>query len=209
MDIVRSGYFRMTVTLWVVWFISIMMYYSSVYVTTEIFDRYDNNICQENEKEQVCKCKIFTRKDYIDIIWTSFGEFPGVISTVFLIDWLGRKKTMYVCAFVAIGCQSLLFMCLDRTGATVLLMVIRCFLVAYSAVVYVYTPEAYPTSIRAMGMGSGYVFGRIGMLSAPFVAEALFHISFEATKYFFVFSLVIGFLAALSLPFDTKDKVLV
>jgi MFS family permease len=207
--VVRSGYFRMTVTLWLIWFISIMMYYSSVYVTTEIFDRYDDNICHETEREQICKCKVFTRKDYIDIIWTSVGEFPGVIITVLLIDWLGRKRTMYVNAFVAIGCQSLLFLCLNRTGATVLLMVTRCILVGYSAVVYVYTPEAYPTSIRAMGMGSGYVFGRIGMLVAPFIAEALFHVSFQATKFFFVFSLVIGFLAALSLPFDTMGKVLV
>ena len=209
LDLLRSDYFRMTVTLWLIWFISIMMYYSSVYVTTEIFDRYNDNICQESETEKTCKCKVFSRKDYIDIIWTSFGEFPGVFLTLLLIDFLGRKRTMYACAFVAIACQSLLFLCLNRTGATVLLMVIRCILVAYSAVVFVYTPEAYPTSIRAMGMGSAYVFGRIGMLTAPFVAEALFHVSFQATKFFFVFSLVIGFLAALSLPFDTMGKVLI
>ena len=209
MDLVKSGYFRMTVTLWLIWFISIMMYYCSVYVTTEIFDRYDDNICVENENEKTCQCKVFTKKDYMDIIWTSFGEFPGVIITVFLIDWLGRKRTLYVCALAGIICQSFLFLCLNRTRATVVLMVIRCILVGYSSVVFVYTPEAYPTSIRAMGMGSGYVFGRIGMLTAPFVAEALFHLSFEATKFFFVFSMVIGFFAALSLPFDTKGRVLV
>lgn len=208
-DIIKSGYLRVTVSLWVIWLISIMMYYSSVYVTTEIFQRYSDNICQETVSgPNTCKCKVFDRKDYFDVIWTSVGEFPGVIVTIFLVDSLGRKRSMYVLALIAIVLQCLLFLCLNRVGATVLLMAIRCSLVGYSAVVFVYTPEAYPTSIRAMGMGSGYFFGRIGMLVAPIVAEALFHVSFEATKYFFVFSLVVGFFAALSLPFDTKDKVL-
>lgn len=209
-DIIRAGYCRMTLTLWVIWFVSIMMYYCSVYVTTEIFQRYDDNICHETRSEHTldCTCKVFERKDYFDVIWASVGEFPGVIVTLLLIDSLGRKRSMYVFALVAIALQSLLFLCLNRVGATILLMVIRCSLVGYSAIVYVYTPEAYPTSVRAMGMGSAYFFGRIGMLLAPIVAEALFNVSFEITKYFFVFSLVIGFFAALSLPFDTKDKVL-
>lgn len=209
-DLTFSSYFRMTVTLWVIWFISIMMYYSSVYVTTEIFNKYEDNICVAPSSDSMtCSCRVFSRKDYIDIIWTSFGEFPGVILTLVLIDWLGRKRTMYVLAFVAIIFQSLLFLCLNRTQATIVLMIIRCILVGYSAVVFVYTPEAYPTSIRAMGMGSGYVFGRIGMLAAPFVAEALFHISFLVTKFFFISSLIIGFFAALALPYDTKGKILV
>lgn len=207
-NLMRGGYLRVTVTLWVIWFISIMMYYSSVYVTTEIFQRYEDNICHETSSGQTlnCTCEVFKQNDYLDVIWTSAGEFPGVIVTLLLIDRLGRKRTMYVLALIAIAMQSLLFLCLNRTGATVILMAIRCTLVGYSSIVFVYTPEAYPTSIRAMGMGSGYFFGRIGMLVAPMVAEALFNVSFEATKYFFVFSLVIGFFAALSLPFDTKDR---
>ena len=209
LDLVKSGYFRMTVTLWSLWFISVMMYYCSVYVTTEIFDRYKDNICVENENEITCQCKVFTKQDYMDIIWTSSGEFPGVIITVFLIDWLGRKRTLYVSALAGILCQIFLYLCLNRTGATVLLMAIRCILIGYGSTVYTYTAEAYPTSFRAIGMGSGYVFGRIGMLTAPFVGEALFHLSFKATKLFFVLSMVIGFFAAILLPFDTKGKVLV
>ena len=207
-NLMRGGYFRVTVTLWVIWFISIMMYYCSVYVTTEIFQRYDDNICHETSSGQTldCTCKVFEQKDYLDVIWTSAGEFPGVMITLLFIDSLGRKRTMYMLALVAIVMQSLLFLCLNRTGATVILMAIRCALVGYSSIVFVYTPEAYPTSVRAIGIGSGYFFGRIGMLVAPLVAETLFNVSFGATKYFFVFSLVIGFLAALSLPFETKDR---
>lgn len=209
-ELIQAGYFRVTVTLWVIWFVSIMMYYSSVYVTTEIFQRYDNNICHEVHTGITlnCNCKVFNRNDYLDVIWTSVGEFPGVFITLFLVDTLGRKPSLYVLALIAIILQSLLFLCLNRVGATFLLMAIRCSLVGYSAVIYVYTAEAYPTSVRAMGMGSGYLFGRIGMVVAPIVSEALFHVSFEVTKYFFVLSLALGFFAALSLPFDTKDRLL-
>jgi hypothetical protein len=36
--------------------------------------------------------------DYVSLIWTTFAEFPGTVVAIFLIDWLGRKKTLAICA---------------------------------------------------------------------------------------------------------------
>jgi hypothetical protein len=34
----------------------------------------------------------------VSLIWTTFAEFPGTVVAIFLIDWLGRKKTLAICA---------------------------------------------------------------------------------------------------------------
>jgi nitrate/nitrite transporter NarK len=41
--------------------------------------------------------------------------------------------------------------------------------IAFQAI-YVYTPEVYPTSIRALGMGLASAVGRLGGIVTPFVA---------------------------------------
>lgn len=41
--------------------------------------------------------------------------------------------------------------------------------IAFQAI-YVYTPEAYPTKFRALGMGLASAVGRLGGIVTPFVA---------------------------------------
>ena len=41
-----------------------------------------------------------TSGDYVKLVWTTFAEFPGTIIALFLIDWLGRKKTLAAMAFL-------------------------------------------------------------------------------------------------------------
>ena len=34
-----------------------------------------------------------------------------------------------------------------------------------------YTPEVYPTKVRALGLGTGSTFGRIGGIVVPYIAQ--------------------------------------
>lgn len=38
---------------------------------------------------------------------------------------------------------------------------------------YVYTPEVYPTSLRAVGVGSCSAMARLGAMVTPYVAQVL------------------------------------
>mgnify|MGYP003898338287 CR=1 FL=1 len=39
--------------------------------------------------------------DYVEIIWTTFAEFPGLILAILLIDRIGRRKTLATMALIA------------------------------------------------------------------------------------------------------------
>ena len=74
--------------------------------------------------------------DYVELIWTTFAEFPGTILAFLLIDWIGRKKTLAILGFIfaastlgimeCSASKNVLIMLLfcSRGAATGLLMVI-------------------------------------------------------------------------------------
>lgn len=44
---------------------------------------------------------------------------------------------------------------------------------AFFQAVYVYTPEVYPTDLRAVALGSGSGSARIGAMITPYIAQVL------------------------------------
>ncbi|KAJ8313044.1 hypothetical protein KUTeg_010417 [Tegillarca granosa] len=93
-------------------------------------------------------CKGLTTSDYVDLTWTTFAEFPGLFVTVITIEKIGRKPVLTFFLFVA-----------------------RAFISGAFQAAYVYTPEVYPTSMRAIGLGSCSGMARIGAIITPFVAQ--------------------------------------
>ena len=93
-----------------------------------------------------------------------------------------------------------------RAWVTFLLFTSRSFVVAAFQTVYVYTCEIYPTTIRALGLGSGSGISRLGSMVTPFVAQVLLHSSIRAAMgvYFLVGS--VAAVAALFLPLETKGR---
>lgn len=94
-------------------------------------------------------CEFLSRKDYVDLLWTTLSEFPGrllgggrspaaeapqghsggrpvwrtpslpspppgVLVTLWIIDWVGRRKTMALSFLVFSFCSLLLFLCVGR-----------------------------------------------------------------------------------------------
>lgn len=54
---------------------------------------------------------------------------------------------------------------------TTLVMIGKFFSAVEFTTMYIYTGEIYPTPIRAIGIGAGSMFARIGSLLAPFVVD--------------------------------------
>ncbi|TKW35430.1 hypothetical protein SEVIR_2G371700v4 [Setaria viridis] len=152
-DLIRS-----TLLLWLVYFASYFAYYGLVYLISEL----------SSGRSQPKDSSL-----YINVLVTSFAEFPGLLLAALLVDRIGRKVTMggmilLCCAFLApLATQ------LREDLSIILLFCARSCVMGCFAVLHVYSPEIYPTSCRNTGVGFASIIGRIGSIVAPLTTTAL------------------------------------
>ncbi|KAL8180024.1 UNVERIFIED_CONTAM: hypothetical protein K2H54_003681 [Gekko kuhli] len=151
-------------------------------------------------------CEYLTEKDYIDLLWTTLSEFPGVLVTLWIIDRIGRKKTMALSFLVFSLCSLLLFLCVGRKVLTVLLFIARAFISGGFQAAYVYTPEVYPTATRALGLGTCSGVARVGALITPFIAQVMLESSVYLTLVVYSGCCLLAALASCLLPIETKGR---
>lgn len=204
-------YRRTTLLLCFIWLANAFCYYGIVLLTTEMFQ--DGDACgttQGAKNERACRmdCKFLTEEDYKDLLWTTLAEFPGLLIILVAIDYIGRKKSMALCFFMFTLCMLPMYACIGRVALTVLIFVARAAISGGYQVVFVYTPEVFPTEIRALAMGICSAMARVGALITPFIAQVLLRTSVYLTlSVYCVVSLLAG-IAALFLPFETLGKSL-
>ncbi|KAH3882629.1 hypothetical protein DPMN_006573 [Dreissena polymorpha] len=180
-------------------------------MTTELFETPDG--CHGTTKDKspsdpgcFVHCKSLTRDDYVDLTWTTFAEFPGVFLTLFIIERFGRKITMAVEFFFFAVFVLLANICTIRPVLTFFLFVARALISGAFQGAYVYTPEVYPTSMRAIGLGMCSSMARVGAIVTPFVAQVLLKVSaYVAISTYGVMSLIAA-VASIMLPIETKGR---
>ncbi|XP_053711345.1 synaptic vesicle 2-related protein-like [Synchiropus splendidus] len=207
----KPQYLRTTLLLWYIWFTIAFSYYGIILLTTEMFQSGDScGATQGSKNDPSCmmECKYLTADDYKDLIWTTLGEFPGLIIVLVVVDCLGRKKSLTLCFFMFSLFTLSMLGCIGRTGLTIFIFIARAFITGGYQVAYVYTPEVFPTEARAIGLGTCSMLGRLGALITPFVAQVLLRSSVTLTVLVYCgFSLVAG-VASLLLPIETLGRTL-
>ena len=87
-----------------------------------------------------------------------------IIAAILVIDKLGRIKTgsISLCLTTLCLCVKLVFMDSDPIIGSIALAIGRASMMACFCLLYIYTPELYPTCIRAsaMGLAGKSVFNR-------------------------------------------------
>ena len=82
----------------------------------------------------------------------------------------------------------------------------RCFISGGFQAVYVYTPEYYPTVMRAIGLGTCSALARVGAIATPFVAQVLLRVSpYLAISIYGTVAMLAG-VACFFLPVETKGR---
>lgn len=94
-DLFKPSLKKTTFLLSFIWFTQAFAYYGFLLVVTQIFqilgEEKNNEIPTGNATEG---CYTLTEGEYLNVFYTSLSEFPGIIAVVFVIDMLGRKKTI-------------------------------------------------------------------------------------------------------------------
>ncbi|CAJ0599961.1 unnamed protein product [Cylicocyclus nassatus] len=206
-NLLSRDYRTTTLLLWLIWAVDEFSYNGMVLFTTVLFQSHDE--CHGglfSNGTHLETCRPLTRKDYFDLLSTTMAEFPGLIITVLIIEYLGRKKAMALEFAVFSLFTYALYFCLDRFTVTALIFVARAFISGAFQCAYVYTPEVYPTTLRAVGLGASLAMGRIGAIVTPFVAQMASGTSLSLPIGIYGTTSLLGLIASLALPIETGGR---
>ncbi|XP_012288600.1 synaptic vesicle 2-related protein [Orussus abietinus] len=198
---------RTSASLWVIWFCSAICYYGIVLITTELFnttaERCGSNGIGRSDCNLDCQLR---RSDYIDLLWTTLGEFPGIFFTVIITEKIGRKKTMtwQLIIFAVIVCTLVKACTLSRTALTIGLFLARGLIAGVFQAAYVYTPEVYPIHLRSAGVDACSVMARAGAMISPYIAQVLLQQSMSAAVGVYAAAALCTVLSILILPTDNR-----
>lgn len=101
--LLSSSLRRTTLLLWFIWMSCAFCYYGLVLMSTEIFGGKNRT-----PTPGLDDCHALATTDYMDLLWTTLAEFPGIFATIYIIDRCGRKKTMAFQFLLYAGCVSLI-----------------------------------------------------------------------------------------------------
>ncbi|XP_050521012.1 synaptic vesicle 2-related protein isoform X1 [Daktulosphaira vitifoliae] len=205
-----------SVLLWFIWLVCALCYYGIVLMSTELFESGNNNkICTpsiENElfkTVQTCtaESRYLSTRDYIDLLWTTLAEFPGIFATIYIIDRFGRKITMVVQFIIfAISLSFLIHCAKNRVLLTISLFFARGIIAGVFQAAYVYTPEVYPTPLRSVGLGTCSAMARLGAMVTPYIAQVLLKSSISISIMVYISASILAAIACMLLPIETKGR---
>jgi len=148
-----AGYGRRTIMLWCLWFFALLGFYG---LTTWL--------------SALLQAKGFpvTKSVYYTIL-ISLAGIPGFLTAAWMIEALGRKPTLIATLLgAAISCY-FYGGAIDQTQLIVAGLCMQFCAFGMWSALYAYTPELYPTHVRATGTGFASAVGRIGSLIGPSV----------------------------------------
>jgi putative MFS transporter len=194
-ELFAPHYLARTLVVWCIWFASYIVYYG---IGTWLPTLY----------RTVFHLPLELSLRY-SLISTAVG-FIGATVCALTIDYVGRK----VWFALSLGGSGLFLGILYLTGAStpqdVLVYGSAAYFFATAAAVgvYLYTPELYPTRVRALGVGTATAWLRLASMTGPIVIGSL--ITFGLDWIFLVFGLVAVLAAAVVALFavETKQGVL-
>lgn len=174
---------RTTAVLWVIWFGINFGYYGFVLWTPTLLVGQGFGLVKSFE---------FT-------LIMCLAQLPGYFSAAWLVERWGRKPVLIV-YFLGTAVAAWLF---GQAGSVEQILAFGCLLYFFAlgawGCVYSYTPEAYPTTLRASGAGWAAAFGRIGAFAAPFIVPALYGLFGSENGFPLVFAVLAGVFVVVTL----------
>ena len=190
-----SGPFaRRTLMLWLIWFGIVYSYYGIFTWLPSLLVKQGYSIVQSFE--------------YVLIM--ILAQLPGYVAAAWLVEKWGRKPTL--ASFIGMCAIAAYFF--GQANTVNMIMFWGCLLSFFNlgawGVLYTYTPEQYPTNIRAFGSGWASAVGRMGGIVAPIVVTNLMVMDNGFSQVFMMFTAVLlgVALVILILGEETKGKTL-
>ncbi|MFB9262461.1 MFS transporter [Bradyrhizobium erythrophlei] len=186
-------YARRTTMLWTLWFFALLGFYG---LTTWL------GALLQAKGFPVTKSVFYT-------ILISLAGIPGFLVSAWLVESWGRKATLAMNLLCGATACYFYGSAADQTQLIIAGLCMQFFLFGMWSALYAYTPELYPTHVRATGTGFASAVGRIGSLIGPYVIGVILPAAGQGG----VFALgagafVVAALAVLLLGEETRGRTL-
>ncbi|XP_062989418.1 putative transporter SVOPL [Elgaria multicarinata webbii] len=220
-DLMNPKYLRTTLQIWIIWLGISFAYYGVILASAELLEK--DLVCGTgtgptageeelgNHSEEIrspCLCHLFAPSDYQIMFISTVGEIALNPLNILGINFLGRRLSLTI----TMGCTSVFFLllniCTSTMGLIGFLFMLRAFVAANFNTIYIYTAEVYPTTMRALGLGTSGSLCRIGAMVAPFIAQVLMNASILGALCLFALVCAVCAISAYTLPIETKGRAL-
>lgn len=184
------SYRTRTLVLWTVWFAVTFSYYGMFLWLPSVLVG-----------------KGFTMiKSFEYVLFMTLAQLPGYFLAAYLVERWGRKPTLAL--FMAM--TALAAFLFGGAEARWLLLTSGAMLSFFNlgawGALYAFTPENYPTAIRATGSGLASGVGRLGSIVAPLLVGWLTAAQIGYTGIFSIFTIVLGVGVVVLLRFGTETR---
>ncbi|HEY2022632.1 MFS transporter [Paraburkholderia sp.] len=137
------------------------------------------------------------------------AQIPGYYSAAYFCEKLGRKTT--IVSYMGMACVAGIW--LANAGSDTAIVFASTFMSfamnGVNAGEYAYTPEVFPTHLRATGMGAASAFGRIGAICSPMLVGYIYPLwGFAGVFGMTTGILLIGAFAVIFLGVSTHGRTL-
>jgi MFS transporter, putative metabolite:H+ symporter len=151
------AYARRTAMLWILWFGITFTYYGIFLYVPSLLAARGLSEVRSNEF----------------FFLSTIAQIPGYFSAAWLVERWGRKPTLIAYLLGTAAAAFLFGNAGTGTDAFVYAALLSFFNLGAWGVVYAYSPELYPTAVRATGAGVAAAVGRIGGIIGPFLTPVL------------------------------------
>lgn len=184
-------YAKRTLMLWIVWFTVVFSYYGMFLWLPSVMMGKGFDMIQS----------------FGYVLLMTLAQLPGYFTAAWLIERAGRKFVLSTYLFGT--ALSALFFGMATTGPMLLLFgaLLSFFNLGAWGALYAYSPEQYPTAIRATGSGMAAAIGRVGGIFGPLLVGSMLASDYTYGTIFSVFcgAILIGIIALLLLGTETKQ----
>lgn len=151
---------------------------------------------------------VTTSMSYVLLI--QLGGIPGFLATMYFIDLIGRKASLIT---GLLGSALMAYLYGNAPNLTLLIIfgvLLQFFFWVMWPSLYAFTPEVYPTRLRATGTGFVMSMGRLGAMVGPYITGLILGAG-AAQTWVFVMGVAVFVIAAIAVIIlfpETKGKVL-
>ena len=183
---------RETITLWSVWFAIAFSYYGMfLWMPSVLVDKGFTMI-----------------QSFQYVLIMTLAQLPGYFLAAYLVEKWGRKQTLAMFLFMT---AVMAYAFGESSGTGILLLtgaLLSFFNLGAWGALYAYTPENYPTPLRATGSGFASAAGRVGSIIAPYLVGyySSHHYSYGFIFGLFTVVLLLGTAVLLLYGKETKEQ---